>query len=752
MEGIVVASTLVGAWVSTLFAGPGADWIGRRLMLCISGILFSISACIMLWSPNVYVLLVSRLLVGTAIGLAVTIIPIYIAESSPPEIRGQLATLPQLMGSGGLFLVYIMVFILSLTNQPNWRFMLGGLLIPSVVFLSLTLFYLPESPRWLVSKGRMSEAKKVLQRLRDKTDVSAELALLVEGLGVGASTSLEEWLLQPAEPVEQDELLKDGNQITIYEPNEGISWVARSYADETDMQGMLTRRDTAESLKLPFVDPVVTLFGSFRNAQEHISEHYPEFPQDGKDEHWDEESHQRTPLAHGYQSDDGMIDEMDEALTTPLLDVPPFSRSNSQTAHDHFQNGSNHDFGGINSRHGLKNGSFHDVSGNSNTSHFNNKTDHHSPRDLRRDSPSSVFFHPGSLQHGNVQIGSIAESIANVGIGGGWQLAWQWVGPECHDANGEGGSFKRVFLKQETAEHVSKVSALSLPGLGGGLEIESIPAAALVGQPAQSMRDVLQETPVGPAMMHPAETATKGPPWSDLLDGGVRHALIVGVGLQVLQQLSGINAVLYFVPQILQQSGAAVLLENVGVGPNSGSILASGVTCLMMLPCIILAMRLMDRSGRRQLLLATLPVLIFSLVALVFTNLFVPPGLFQAAASFIGVAIYICTFVMGFGPIPNILCAEIFPTRVRGVCIAICQATFWLCNLLVTNAFPVLLLGVGIGGVFGIFAVFSLLAWIFVFLKVPETKGMPLEVISEFFAMSANEKQKPEPTDVSVNV
>lgn len=94
---------------------------------------------------------------------------------------------------------------------------------------------------------------------------------------------------------------------------------------------------------------------------------------------------------------------------------------------------------------------------------------------------------------------------------------------------------------------------------------------------------------------------------------------------------------------------------------------------------------------------------------------------------------------MGFGPIPNILCSEIFPTRVRGLCIAICALTFWIGDIIVTYSLPVMLTTLGLAGVFGIYAVVCVLSWIFVFLKVPETKGMPLEVISEFFAVGAKQ-------------
>eukprot|EP00249_Psilotum_nudum_P019537 c27303_g1_i1 orf=364-2727(+) len=725
LEGSIVAMTLVGATISTAIAGPGADWLGRRAMLCISAVLYSIGALLMAWSPTIYVLMIGRLVDGFGIGLAVTIAPLFISETAPAEIRGELNTLPQLAGSGGMLLAYSMAFGWSLSSYVRWRMMLGVLLIPSLIYLALGIFFLPESPRWLVSKGKMLEAKQVLQQLRNREDVLGEMALLVEGLAVGEKPSLEEYIMQPVQKIEEGATISEDGQIKIFDPDVGLSWIAKPLSSVTVSQGFLSRRGSMELQgtpriqSIPLMDPMVSLIGSLRSSTfEHLpelgslhndvlEESYEPVP-DGGNDHWDdEESVRRVHTVNGYHSDDEVAGELDENLESPLLsrhtsaqweavpfgrlDSLPFSTANSMSRADSVS--------GVNSR------------------------------DAKHIMAAAT---PGSLPPNSLLRGSFAGSVESMGIGGGWQLAFQTE---------DEGNFKRTYLFPEGGEQVRSV--VTLPRLGSALgEIEPIQAAALVSQPAQYGKEILGEHPVGPAMLHPAESATRGPAWSDLFEGGVRRALIVGVSLQILEQFAGINAVLYFTPQILKQSGAEVLLSEAGISSDSASLLASAVSSLLMVPCIVVAMRVMDKLGRRQILLSTLPILIISLVVLVIINLISESAVVFATVSVLGVVLYICFFVMGFGPIPNIVCAEIFPTRVRGVCTAICQGAMWICDIIITELFPVLNTYVGIAGAFGLFAVFCFISWVFVFLKVPETKGMPLEVIVEFFAMSAAEGNK----------
>lgn len=691
VEGLVVAMSLIGATVITTFSGAVSDWLGRRPMLIVSSVLYFISGLVMLWSPNVYVLLLARLLDGFGIGLAVTLAPVYISETAPPEIRGQLNTLPQFTGSGGMFLSYCMVFGLSLTTSPSWRMMLGILSIPSFLYFLLAVFYLPESPRWLVSKGKMTQAEKVLQRLRGREDVSGEMALLVEGLGLGGETSIEEYIIGPADELaDGEEPTADKDTIRLYGPEEGLQWDAKPVTGQSSL-GLASRQGSMVNQSMPLMDPLVTLFGSVHeNLPESGSTRSMLFPNFGsmfstaeppvKTDRWDEESQHRE--GEDYMSE-GAGEDSDDNLHSPLISRQTTSLEKDMVA----------------------------------------PTSHGSVLSMR---------HHSSLMQGT------GETVSSTGIGGGWQLAWQWTEREGEDGKKEGG-FKRIYLHQEGGPGTRRGSLVSLPGGDVPVEGEYIQAAALVSQPALYTKELMEQHPVGPAMVHPAETASKGPIWAALLQPGVKRALFVGIGIQLLQQFSGINGVLYYTPQILEDAGVEVLLADLGLGSESASFLISAFTTLLMLPCIVLGMRLMDTAGRRKLLLTTIPVLVVSLIILVFSQLVTISTVVNAALSTACVVIYFCVFVTAYGPIPNILCSEIFPTRVRGLCIAICALVYWISDIIVTYTLPVLLEVIGLGGIFGIYAVVCVISWIFIYLKVPETKGMPLEVITEMFAVGASQ-------------
>lgn len=684
MEGLIVAMSLIGALFITTCSGAIADWLGRRPLLITSSVLYFVSGLVMLWSPNIYVLFLARLLDGFGVGLAVTLVPIYISETAPPEIRGLLNTLPQFTGCVGMFFSYCMVFAMSLRSSPTWRLMLGVLSIPSILYFILTIFYLPESPRWLVSKGRMLDAKRVLQRLRGQEDISGEMALLVEGLGVGGETSVEEYIIGPANELADDqEPSAQKDQIRLYGPEQGHSLVARPVTGQSVLG--ISSRQGSTFAHIPLMDPVVALFGSvYEKLPDPGSKGSMLFPHLGsmfsvagnqtKNEEWDEEN---LAIEGDDYASEAAAEESDDNLQSPLI-----SRQTTSLEKD--------------------------------------------------------MVPPPS--HGNIfsmMQGKDGEPVGSAGIGGGWQLAWKWTEREGDDE--KEGCFKRIYLHESGAHGIRRGSLVSLTGADMPAAGEFVRAAALVSQPALYSKDLMDQHPVGPATIHPSEASGKGPSWSHLFEPGVKHALIVGVGIQILQQFSGINGVMFYTPQILEQAGVGFLLSNFGITSASASLLISAITNFLMLPSIAVAMRLMDISGRRSLLLGTIPILIIALIVLVIGSLVTMENIAKAAISTVCIVLYFCSFVMGFGPIPNILCSEIFPTRVRGICIAVCALVFWIGDIIVTYTLPVMLSSIGLAGVFGIYAIVCVISWIFVFLKVPETKGMPLEVISEFFAVGAKQ-------------
>ncbi|MCO5607865.1 hypothetical protein L7F22_062067 [Adiantum nelumboides] len=754
LEGMVAAASLVGAAISSTFAGSGADRLGRRSIVCVSAVIFCIGALLMVWSPNVYMLLVARLIDGVGVGLAVTVAPMYISEVAPPEIRGKLNTLPQLAGTGGMFLAYCVGFGISLSSNPSWRIMLGLLLFPSLVYLALGIFYLPESPRWLVSKGKMKEARQVLQLLRNSKDVSGELAMLVEGLGVGEEAFLEEYFIEPAESEGKDDAaVSQEPHIKIFAPEDGTSWIARSTSGIPGSQqllsrpgsvllsrpGSLLRQSTPNRQSFPLMDPVISLMGRVSgNFAESLSRfgsmssNIQGQPFDTFDNEGNEESDvgrlkeisvggevgEESPLLSRQTT--GQLEEEDvlgvDATTSKYAprERQSLLREGSITSP-------------LLSRQTTEQLEEEDVYRTDPMIARATSTDKVTPREKK-----SPLFPQSSLPLG----GSLSGSVGSTGVGAGWKLVWQWTGPQGTEGKAGEGEFRRVYLHQESRDVDSHVSSThSLPCFGSSASnLEPIQAAALVS--GRSRRASL-ENQVGPALIHPAESARKGLAWSELLEGGVKQALIVGILLQALEQFGGINGVLNYTPTILEESGAEVLLSGFGITSDSASLLSSAAVELICLPCILIAMQLMDKLGRRAILLRTLPILIIALLALIIINIVPANAAVFSAISIGGVVVFLSVFVMGFGPIPNMLCAEIFPTRVRGVCIGICQAAMWLSNIVVTELFPLLDDSIGIAGSFAFFAVFLAISWVFIFLKVPETKGMPLEVIVEFFAMSA---------------
>jgi MFS transporter, SP family, sugar:H+ symporter len=172
LEGLVVASLLLGAAVGAACAGPLSDRLGRRNLIIVAAILFTIGAIGAALSPSVTVLVLFRVVLGLAVGAAALIVPLYLSEIAPTEIRGAISSLNQLMIVVGILLAFIVNALLA--DSGAWRWMLGLAVIPSVVLL-IGMYFMPETPRWLVSRGREDEARDVLLQSRTEEEAEKEI-------------------------------------------------------------------------------------------------------------------------------------------------------------------------------------------------------------------------------------------------------------------------------------------------------------------------------------------------------------------------------------------------------------------------------------------------------------------------------------------------------------------------------------------------------------------------------------------------
>lgn len=172
LEGLVVASLLLGAAIGAASAGPLSDRLGRRNIIIIAAILFTIGAIGAALAPNVGVLVFFRVVLGLAVGSAALIVPLYLSEIAPTQIRGAITSLNQLNIVFGILFAYIVNALLA--SAGAWRWMLGLAVIPSLVLL-IGMFFLPETPRWLVSQDRDEDARDVLRRSRDEETVEREI-------------------------------------------------------------------------------------------------------------------------------------------------------------------------------------------------------------------------------------------------------------------------------------------------------------------------------------------------------------------------------------------------------------------------------------------------------------------------------------------------------------------------------------------------------------------------------------------------
>ncbi len=200
--------------------------------------------------------------------------------------------------------------------------------------------------------------------------------------------------------------------------------------------------------------------------------------------------------------------------------------------------------------------------------------------------------------------------------------------------------------------------------------------------------------------------------------------MIVGVGLAVTQQITGINTVIYYAPTIFKFAGmtsaSVAILASVGVGVVNVAL-------------TLAAMQLIDRVGRRPLLLVSLAGMALSLfmLGLAFSLPQLSGSLGWIAAA--SLMVYVGSFAVGLGPVFWLVLSEIYPLRIRGRAMSVGTVANWSANLLVALSFLTLTEVLGKAATFWLYGAVSIGAWLFAFFLVPETKGKSLEQIEAYW-------------------
>lgn len=245
----IVSSTLLAAWVFSILSGSANDRIGRKPVIVLSSLFFVIGSLLMGLAWNEVSLLVGRLVVGGGVGLASMTVPMYIAEVAPSSIRGQLVMINMCCITGGQFFASVIAYWFSfIKGGEGWRFMLGFAAVPAAVQF-FAFLAMPESPRWLVSKKKYTEAKLVLAKIRPQgANIDAEFNAIRESdfqarRAQGAQSDRDESTLQRIlanQPVRK--ALFVGCLLQMVQQISGINTVMYYSASIFEMSGVYSKQ------------------------------------------------------------------------------------------------------------------------------------------------------------------------------------------------------------------------------------------------------------------------------------------------------------------------------------------------------------------------------------------------------------------------------------------------------------------------------------------------------------------------------
>jgi sugar porter (SP) family MFS transporter len=188
-HGFTVASALIGTVIGSLIAGAPAEKYGRKKVLQAIGLLYIVTSLVTALTPSWEPFVLFRFLGGIGVGASSVVGPMYISEISPADSRGRLVGLFQFNIVLGILIAFISNYLLNGVSEESWRWMLGVQAFPSLIFFTL-VFFIPESPRWLMKQKREPEAKKILEEIGEK-DTTLAMNQIRESLHYEVGTKTE---------------------------------------------------------------------------------------------------------------------------------------------------------------------------------------------------------------------------------------------------------------------------------------------------------------------------------------------------------------------------------------------------------------------------------------------------------------------------------------------------------------------------------------------------------------------------------
>ena len=193
-EGTLASAILAGGMIGSLVGGGLADRFGRRSIMMGTAAIFVVGAFWCGLASSLSVLIAGRALLGLAVGIVLVAVPLYIVEIAPPAIRGALVSMQQLSLAAGVVAAYLVNAAFA-AEPTGWRLMFMAGALPGVV-LGVGMLFMPESPRWYLSRGRLGSTRRMLRRL-GSSEVDSEIAALQLGLSDDKSVATWKELLAP---------------------------------------------------------------------------------------------------------------------------------------------------------------------------------------------------------------------------------------------------------------------------------------------------------------------------------------------------------------------------------------------------------------------------------------------------------------------------------------------------------------------------------------------------------------------------